>query len=368
MKRRLLRNTAGLLITVFVFAFLPLTLSALTIEQGRIRLVLHEDSGKFSLYYLENLKKDRYESLLFERDPRTSSLGLLVDNKIITLGPTSRFEQTVDRRVDGARFIWISDDLRVTETFRFVKSRPNGLVDGVEIGVQVRNDSRSLKNVGIHMLFDTYLGEDEKAHFETSDGEKLNGETSFSTGMPGYWVSPSDSDAYEGLQGMLTGNGISRPVRVVFANWKRLNEELWNLEVRNDRNFNLPPYSINDSAVCHFYGPERIGSGKSVSVTTVLGAARGSAFSSGDSRKSSDDESAESTDESIEKLRSSISGSSAAEEQSVEEKLIVVNDILSNIDALLSNPDELSEEKIEVLEEALSELQQRQESNTDTSP
>ncbi len=365
MRRTICRSISKLLITVILFGFLPLTLSALTIEQGRIRLVLHEETGKFSLYYLENLKKKRYDSLLFERDPRTSSLGILSDNKIISLGPTSRFEQTIDRRVDGARFIWISDELRITETFRFVKSQPNGLVDGVEIEVQVRNNGRSLKTIGIHMLFDTYLGEDEKAHFETSDGQELSGESVFSNFMPSYWVSPADSDTYDGLLGMLSGSGITRPERVVFANWKRLNEELWNLEIRSNRNFNLPPYSINDSAVCQFYGPERLPAGESMKVTTVLGAATGNQFSPGLSRKSTDEEAVDSSDDSIEKLRSSISSGSGGEEKSLEEKLIVVDDVLSNIDALLANPEELSEDKIEVIEEALSELQN---SGTDTSP
>ncbi len=361
MKRISPMSTAVLFLCVFsFFLFLtPQDSEALSLEQGRIRLVLHEDTGRFSLYYLEDLKSDRYVPLFFDRDPRTSSLGLLSNNKILTLGPSSRFEQTVERSVDGARFIWVSSSLRVTQSFRFVKSRSNSLVDGIEIEVTVKNTGRSFTNIGIHLLLDTNLGEDEKAHFITSDGEKIEKEAVFSSSMPAYWISPAEYDDFQGLQGMLSGIGLTQPDRVIFANWKRLNDEMWNLDVRRNRNFNLPPYSINDSAVCLFFDAQRVSPGSTRKITTAVGAASGAVFSGTVSRAANDDTG------SMENVRKSISGVSA-EGSSIEEDIIVVEDIISNIDALLANPSEVSEEKITLLEEALSNLQKRSDSYGDS--
>lgn len=342
----------------FLFLF-PQSAEALSLEQGRIRLVLHEDTGRFSLYYLEEVKSDRYIPLFFDRDPRTSSLGLLSNNKILTLGPGSRFEQTLERTVDGARFIWISSSSRVTQNFRFVKSRSNSLVDGVEIEVTVKNTGRSVTNIGIHFLLDTNLGEDEKAHFITSDGEKIEKETGFSSSMPAYWISPGDYNDFQGLQGMLTGIGLTKPDRVLFANWKRINDELWNLDVRSNRNFNLPPYSINDSAVGLFFNAQRLSPGSTRKITTAIGAASGAGFSAAVSTA------AGGTSSSLENVRKSISGVSLSG-SSIEEDIIVVEDIISNIDALLANPSEVSEEKLQLLEEALSVLQERSESYEDS--
>jgi len=357
-----LRNSSSagpFLAVVLILLFIPISLDALTVEQGRIKLVLHEDTGKFSLYYLEDLKKNSYTSLFFERDPRTSSLGLLVDNKILTLGPTSRFEQTTERTVDGARFIWVSSQLRVTETFRFIKSRQRGLVDAVEIEIHVRNDGRGVSEVGVHLLIDTYLGEDGKAHFISSDGEEIRSETEYSSTMPAFWVSPEDSDQFDGLLGMLKGEGISRPERVVFANWKRLNEELWNLNVRSDRNFNLPPYSINDSAVCYFYGRRRLASGDNIKVSTVLGASKGGPFEPARAGGYFEPGGAPQSSASLENLRKSLSKAEEVESTSAEKNLIIVNDVLSNIDSLLSHPEDISAEKIEILEEALSSIEEQ---------
>ena len=60
---------------------------------------------------------------------------------------------------------------------------------------------------------------------------------------------------------MLDNNIVTSPDKVIFSNWKRLDESGWTLNVKDGRNFNLLPYSINDSAVSHYYEPIRIPQG-----------------------------------------------------------------------------------------------------------
>ncbi len=346
MKRQLI-----VLVSVFLI-LVPTALSSLTIEQGRVRLVLHEDSGRFSLYYLSDIDTDKYVSLLFQRDPRTSSTGILHNNRVITLGSSNAFTQNTAETSQGAQFTWTSAQLEIRQTFRFVKSNPSGLADGIRIDTTIINKSENIQSVGVHHLFDTYLGEKRDAHFFTSDNEQLASETGYSLRPPSYWVSPTEQelDSFEGLISMLKGSGITLPDKVVFANWKRLSENLWNMQVQGNRNFNLLPYSINDSAVCQFYDPIKLAAGARRSITAAIGAFTGRPLQ------------ITATESNLDQILSSTKSDSSGKsrQQLVREDLIAVNDVISQINSLLSFPEDISEEKIEVLEKSLNNLREKQ--------
>ena len=332
-----------------LFTCIPLILSALTIDQGRIRLILHENSGRFSIYYLDDIEKNTYVSLLFERDPRTSSVGLLLNNKLVTLGSSTAFRQSVERTVNGARFIWESSSVKVIQSFSFVKSDPFGLSDGISIQTQVKNISEDVQTIGVHLLLDTYLSEEQDAHFITSDGLELDNETEYTLRIPQYWMTKSEDSAFVGLQSLMKGNGITLPDRVIFSNWKRLSENLWNIQAQENRNFNLLPYSINDSAVCQFYDPMQLGPGASRTVVALLGAYTTSQFSL--------DNAAEIQSSSVEQVLSTTSPANGEDvEDMVQKDLIATNEIISNINSLLSFPDEITDEKIEVIRRAIQNL------------
>ena len=76
------------------FAFLFGTSFALEAKEGLMKILLIESSGRFNIYYLQDVSKGSYIPLLFERDPRTSSLNVLVDNKMYRLGESSEFRVT----------------------------------------------------------------------------------------------------------------------------------------------------------------------------------------------------------------------------------------------------------------------------------
>jgi len=336
-------------IGIYLLIFFPFMLSGLTVEQGRIRLVLHEDSGRFSLYYLDDIEKNSYVSLLFQRDPRTSSTGLLLNNKMITLGSTKSFEQKANKTVDGAMFSWVSSQIRVEQSFSFIKSDPNGLSDGISIQIKVTNISEDIQSVGVNLLYDTYLSENNDYHFITSENEKIEGEAGYTLQMPQYWMTQADNKNFVGLQSVLTGTDITVPDKVIFSNWKRLSENLWNIQIQSNRNFNLLPYSINDSAVCQYYEPMKISSGASRTIIAVLGAYTSSPFRfTGDSVPRSG---------TIDQVLSSTSKIDSDNiEELIQQDLIAINDIISNIDSLLSFPDQISEERIEIIRRALQNL------------
>ena len=91
----------------------------------------------------------------------------MVGNKVTRLGEGSEFAQSVERTAEGARFIWKSSLLTVTESFSFVASEGSSSANGVRIDVEVKNTSRQTLMVGLRYLFDTYLGEASFLHFRT---------------------------------------------------------------------------------------------------------------------------------------------------------------------------------------------------------
>ncbi|MCF7915844.1 MAG: hypothetical protein K9L66_11815 [Spirochaetaceae bacterium] len=343
-------------VTILIIILIPFSLSALTIDKGRIRLELHEKTGRFSLYYLDDIQKEKYVSLLFERDPRTSSTGILLNNRIMTLGSSNEFTQTTEKTVDGARFVWSSPQLKITQDFRFVKSDKGSLVDGIAVSMEVQNVSEQIQSVGVHLLLDTHLGESKDSHFSTSDNEKIETETGYTHQMPLYWLSPVENKNFKGFQSVLKGNNITIPDRVVFSNWKRLSEALWNIEVQGRRNFNLLPYSINDSAVAQFYNPIKIASGAKRSITALFGAYNDKTFALEERIVE-----ASISDTLDETVAVSMDTSTSDLRELARQDLIAADDIIANIDSLLSFPEEITQEKIEVIKKSLSTLSARKE-------
>ena len=253
---------------VFVI-FSSSSLFCLDIERGNIKLVLHQGTGRFTISHRSGA--GGYKALLLEQDPRTSVLSVLVGSKVYRVGETSFFTELIERTDQGAKFTWSSALVDIIEEFVFISSENSSSIDGVQINLSAANKTDRELFVGFRYLLDTYLGEESRTHFVSSSHDKIDKElTIFGTDGVTYWSSPSVSDSV-GLKVIINGAGITPPSSVVFANWKRLNEATWEYQTSSSRNFNLLPYSINDSAVCQYYDAKSIGPGLSRTVTLVMG-------------------------------------------------------------------------------------------------
>lgn len=365
------------LLSIIMMILLSVCVQAFEISDGLIKIVFHENTGRFTLYYLQDIDNDEYIPLLLEKDPRTTVLNILVGNKVYTLGDTGSFRQSLIRTDDGGEFLWESAALRVHERLSFIKSAGSAFTDGIKIEISVENISKEEQYVGIRYLFDTWLGEKSKKHFFTDLAGEIVSETDFSDSMPEYWVSPAEPDKdsdeaddyYDtGLQVMVSGAGITKPDRIVFANWSRLNDTSWAFASRSARNFNYLPYSINDSAVCQYYNPVKIPSGETGSFVLAMGnysplgfslsSQRTSASaqnSAGDTGKNAVDET-EIAAMTVEELEQFIN---EEPDLSMEDDLKVISDILARIDELLSGSEELDAEQLEKIQQLINNLKER---------
>ncbi len=82
---------------VFAFLLVVIPLSALDVADGRIRLSLTEGIGRFVLSCQTSGSTGVFVPLLASQDPRTTSLSIVVGNKIYRMGESSEFSEKAEK-------------------------------------------------------------------------------------------------------------------------------------------------------------------------------------------------------------------------------------------------------------------------------
>lgn len=345
-----------LLVLVLLVLTVGTSLSSLELKEGRIKIVLHENIGKISAYYLSDISNNKYVSLFLDQDPRTTSLSVIEGNKVYRMGESSDFKQTIESTRDGAKFIWRSSTLEVTEDISFINSASSPVADGILLTISIKNISETTSSLGARYIFDTYLGEDTGTHFTTDTVQKISGETEYNKfNLPSYINSPGDQKNFNGFQLMLQGNGITKPDKVVLANWKRINDATWDYEVRSNRNFNQLPYSINDSGIALFYNQQNLSPGSSKTITLAFGAYNNQGFTA--AKSSTKNEIAEVFNQTM-NTASSVNQNT---DLSVQTDLLTINELLKKINEEIEAGEAVTDSELEVMSQVLLELKKRKE-------
>lgn len=332
--------------------------SALEVSEGRVLLEIHERTGRFTLSYLSDLGSMRYEPLFVDEDPRTSVLDVSFDDTVFRVGEDSSLTQSVERTPNGARITWESAILRITQEFRFVRAPSSGVVSGVQVVVSVENLTSSSREVAVRALLDTDLGESQSAHFTVADGTAISREQSvIPSTTQNHWDSVPDADGAMGLRMFIYGPGAEAIERVVFANWKRLNESRWEYSVNESRNFSLLPYSINDSAALLYGQKATVEPSESHEYSFVLTSTTAGALDlSGDA-----DDAGATTSAALANAFETASTDAGTPEESVRNDLLAVAGLIDEINAALDSPEGMSQEQLEVIREVLRRLRTRAE-------
>ncbi|MCX7025793.1 MAG: hypothetical protein NT080_14435 [Spirochaetes bacterium] len=243
---------------------------AFELREGRIKLVVNEQTARFSLYYLADITKNVYVPLLYDQEPRTSFPSLSLDGKVFRLGDSAEYRYTIGKGEKEAYIEYRSSFCVVRQTFSFIPSEGSDMTDGIAIRFELENVSDRDITVGIRYLLDTYLGEKNGKHFSVGSRDKLASEYSLSGAFEERkFTTPSDTATSYAF--MLAGEGVTKPDRVLFANWKRLYDGGWAIDIVPTRDFNLYPYSVNDSAVAVYYEPVKLRKGAIRTVSLLMG-------------------------------------------------------------------------------------------------
>jgi hypothetical protein len=271
----------GIAAALIVFFALPSPAEAAEFTNGSVRLVLHEETSRFSLYSIHEDSRGRYEALFADQDPRTSFLSVSFNDRIYKLGDTSSFRARLGGDASKPSFIFESSFLLVTQEFSFITTPGSPSPNGVSIRITIENRSPQQSRVGARFLLDTDLGENSSQPPFITDKRQIGSEISVEQGSPdSWWVSKNEQRS---LMGSMFGAAEAgeEADSLYFANWKRLNDVSWKIPYQEGRNFNMPPYSIGDSAVCYYFEPRSLNRGESCSFTIVLAASGERGFAAG---------------------------------------------------------------------------------------
>jgi hypothetical protein len=353
------RRRLAILASALAAALAGTAAGALELSSGAVKLTLYEGRGRFQVASQAKPGTGSFVPLLAAEDPRTSRLDIVVGNKVYTMGESPDFRESVETTAGGARFVWVSPFLQVTESFSFVTS-PGGTTPlGVRIDLVLKNLSNQDVAIGVRYLFDTWLGEAGFVHFRTNTLTQVTHEATLTAAdRAPWWVSPLPSDADSlGLQVMLSGSGITAPDRVVFANWKRLSDSSFDYDSSSVRTFSLLPYSVNDSAAAQYYDPRSVARGAETTISLVVGrfstaglateapAAPVAAVTGGSTASAGATTSA-----------SAGSAAAAAQRTAAISALASVNALLAEIDAAVAAGTPLSDQRMAQIQAQLKEL------------
>jgi hypothetical protein len=277
LKSHRLSHRAGGLIAVLLAVFCPAVSFAADYIDGRIKLTLNESTGRFTLYYLTDEVLNRFEPLFSEQDNRTSSLAVMINEHIYKLGESPFFSIHVGGVGTNPALFFESPWMIVTEEFTFISVNGQSETSGVRLTIRLENKGNTAIDAGARLLIDTKLGENATAnanHFITNE-RSIHAETLLDKKSPDKWWF-SRNVSY-GLMGSVSTAYSTTADNVHFANWKLLNDAMWELPA-NRRNFNNPPYSINDSAVSYVFNPQNLPAGEMIEYSILLAAADETGF------------------------------------------------------------------------------------------
>jgi hypothetical protein len=335
------------LAVLFLGIFASPVLPALDFFSGRIKLVIHENTGYFSLYYLTDIPQQRdvhlwrYEPFFVDNDPRTSFLAVTVNDRTYRLGESSSFRVRIPANAAHPAIVFESAFLSVTQEFVFIRTAGSTAANGVRMTVKLENRGTAQAFAGFRFLLDTSLGEGSGLSPFTIGQQIVSTEFVIdSQGNEPYWISRNNRI---GLMGSVWPEEGPKPDTIHFANWKRLSEVPWKLTFSPGRNFNYLPYSINDSAVSYVFDPQPLASGASRNYVILLSMMDENGFY----------QVADASD------NSPLSPNVLSTGNSREQDLITLRDLITRLDENLSGRLVLSNEELAEIETIIAGLKAR---------
>ncbi|MDR3301412.1 MAG: hypothetical protein LBT01_02620 [Spirochaetaceae bacterium] len=256
-------------LVIVLFFSLQAGLSAVDFYDGRIKLTINERNGRFSLHYMTDVDKKKYEPLFWDKDRKTSFLSVYIDGTEYRLGDASGFQVFLRGSEHKPLLAFESPLLSITEEFSFIRTASSGLSNGVRIDIKIQNWGDKRRDIGSRLLIDTSLGEANTPNFRT-DSRPIEKELIIDrTSQEQWWVS---NNGRYGLMGSIFVEGIDPPDFLHFANWKRLYGVNFKPEYVPGRNFNALPFSIRDSAAAYYLDTRPLERWQIASYTVLLAA------------------------------------------------------------------------------------------------
>lgn len=249
---------------------------AVTLSSSSITVDVDYDTGRILLSTTggrEDVQGEEKKNLLFYDEPPSSYTVVFADGDAFVFGEeTGQFVKRPVREGNRIEAVWENKFVEVSQYIELIRREATTDEDGVLITYTVENKRTVEVDTGLQILFDTYLGEDVENHFELPGNQSVRYETVYEgVELPHYWLSHAGKEGPICLRGVLYGDLVTPPDKLIFANYRALSEELFDYSVRRKKGFDLLPYSRDDSAVALLFEPTALEPNKSKEFSAIIG-------------------------------------------------------------------------------------------------
>lgn len=164
------------------------------------------------------------------------------------------------------------DNVIVEQILSIVKSSTTGLADSAQIKYRVINEGDKEEKVGLRIMLDTMLGENDGAPFRLGENTISTDKLYYDKQLDDFWQAfDSISNPQVTSQGSFRGPDVSTPDKVYFSDWGSLADGVWDFDYNPGQEFiRKGEYEI-DSAIAMYWVPEIIEAGESKTYITKYG-------------------------------------------------------------------------------------------------
>jgi len=223
-----------------------------------IKLAVSNENGSFVVYGRNNVN-DEWTPLVFEDENPTSYFRFFKKDQRIPFGEggSGRYSE-IDIQGNKVIYYWQDPSIKINLNYQLASSNDSRSADTLVIDVNIENKSLDPYDISFFLCIDTYIGEKTRNNFIMPGNYILQNETEIPKSAPVSNILTYDDKKKIGVNIVFEKDKQITPDRVFFANWKRVDESISSFKVKEGRNFNLEPYSINDSSVFIDYKVQKI--------------------------------------------------------------------------------------------------------------
>ncbi len=286
--------TAGvILVSTGIFGQAPAK-NVLKLENEWVGVYVNQgpsDLGRFSVETIlgdPNNQRDDHQPLIFGRPiPWSSYTTILIDGQPFVFGGVNKkiekragkeafFGEFISQAVtnEGVVTEYRYNRIRVVQTLSFFRNPSTRVKDSVQIKYDILNSDTVPHNVGLRIMLDTKLGQNDGAPFRI--GEKsITSEMMFSgRDIQEFWQSFDSLESPTVIaQGLLSlpDDGITSPDRLYLANWGKLADNPWDAPLEMGHSFVREGETDQDTSLAMYWDDKPVQPNQQRTVKTVYG-------------------------------------------------------------------------------------------------
>lgn len=231
----------------------------------------YTSQGRFGLKSKKDGKK-----LTFSDTGGTNNTRVWIDGDTPIYGDGGRWLEAPQMKDGRLTSVWKHTDIEVAQIVSYVYGMQLGRVDTIQIKYTLTNVGRSMREVGLRIMIDTLIGDNDGVPFVVPGHKGIVTEALEFTGaqVPESFQALEEPDLAEPgviVRMRLQGGETTRPDRLVITHWPGSSA---------DWNFPLTDLG-HDSAVGLYYEPRSMARGESRTIVTCYGLGEISSAESG---------------------------------------------------------------------------------------